>query len=174
MLLGACLNSLFCAWASSSEQPASTARRLAEQPESLVSPELTHLLGINESLLVEVQDDLLGRWASRGRAGKLAGKGRARVAALGPLRRYYPSPAQDLFVRLHQLLFELELLPLSTWGGRDDFVEPRPAWLKRAGRVGRGQGGTLSRLGLNAFLLQHEHRVPQKCAAPSNSHGHKS
>ncbi len=132
-----------------------TARHLAKlHNEPGVSTQMVNLLGINTSLLSEVQDDLLNRWAASKRQTKA-------WVHTGPLKRYYKSPAQDIFVRLHQLLFHLELLPLSTWGGRDDFSEPRPAWLKHAASVGRKRTvGTLSRLGLNLFLLQHEHRVP--------------
>ena len=132
-----------------------TARRLREeQTECRVSAELTDILGINASLLADVQDDLLRRWGSR------SDTSTPLYVMKGPLKRYYTSPAQDLFVRLHQLLFALELLPLSAWGGRSDFAKPMPRWLKRAASAGRGLGGTLSRLGLNAFLLEHEHRVP--------------
>ena len=130
-----------------------TGRHLGEeQPEYRVSAELTNILGINASLLVDVQNDLLMRWGSRSDT--------PQYVMTGPLKLYYKSPAQDLFVRLHQLLFALDLLPLSEWGGRSDFPKPVPRWLKRAASAGRGLGGTLSRLGLNAFLLEHEHRVP--------------
>ena len=161
VLLGTCLS---CLASSLCQQPQSceshsvhfawaTARRLGEeQPEYRVSAELTDILGINASLLADVQNDLVRRWDSRSDT--------LHYVMTGPLKRYYKSPAQDLFVRLHQLLFALELLPLSAWGGRSDFAEPMPRWLKRAASAGRGLGGTLSRLGLNAFLLEHEHRVP--------------
>lgn len=158
VLLGACLVWLV--------EPGNTpaARRLQDQvgqscskpAATKIHAELSDLLGIDAAVLAQIQGDLIRRLQLR-RAKRSHRPDHSLIT--GPLTRYYESPIQDAYVRLHRLLFELKLLPLSTWGNRN-FVEPMPSWLSRASVAGRGLGGTISRLGLNHFLLQYEHRVP--------------
>ena len=134
-------------------------RQLEPCSQPVVAPELEQALGVNGSVLLTMQAELVRRLTRSGTAWHW----------VGPLKPYYPTAVQDGYARLHQLLFDVKLLPLSSWGGRFDFERPLRSWLQQASTVGRGgkqcqtsrscMGGTLSRLGLNMFLLRHAPRV---------------
>ena len=159
-------------WSSRSDEPAPpTRRRLLERcsqaaAPAAVAPELQRALGLNGSILLDMQAELVSLLT----AGHLRRRKHA-WAREGPLKPYYKTVVQDGYARLHQLLFDVQLLPLSSWGGRFDFERPLPDWLEEASTVGRGGAacrtsrtscvsGTMSRLGLNMFLQQHAPRVP--------------
>ena len=147
----------------------STMRRLAERQEaapqwmythnpspraSVVHGMLRRALGVNGTVLEQVQHDLIQRMGAPGF--------RWERLRHGPLRPKYASLAADLFVRLHALLFELQLLPLGQWGNRQfDHPEdhPLPRWLRDAMQEGRATGN-LERLGINIFFRRYEARVP--------------
>ena len=101
-------------WSSRSDEPASpTRRRLLERCAEAsvpvaVAPELQRALGLNGSILLNMQAELVSLLT--------AGRRHARKqfwAREGPLKPYYKTVVQDGYARLHQLLFDLQLLPLS-------------------------------------------------------------
>ena len=133
-------------------------RRLAEEQcvtpgeaTPSVHPLLERALGVNGTILQQVQHDLVQRIG-------LPGFRWDRVHT-SPLRPKYKSLAADVFVRLHALLFEQKLLPLRTWGGREFDQETRPEWLRKSMSIGRNNENLL-RLAVSFFLQKHIPRVP--------------
>ena len=135
-------------------------RRLAEEGhdsrgDEPVHPLLRRALGLDVAALKRIQDSLVQQMNAQQHL-------RWERVLQGPLKAHYKSAAQDFYVRLHGLLFEINLLPLATWGDRDFKDQandiPNHAWLPEAMTAGRGIGGNLPRLGLNVFLLNHSKR----------------
>ena len=159
------LLSFACGWLASSRDP--PPRRLAEL--RWCPGVLDELAGITTPELARSVSAEISSFTNR--------ETRHANAATGELKKHYKSKAylQDAFVRIHNFLFAARLLPIVDWGkgrGIEQTNTRAPAWLLNATRIGRGIGYTgyhagpsvISRLAINAFVLNEAYRVPHGSA----------
>lgn len=103
-------------------------RRLAA-PADLQASTLEDALGITPAVVRAIREEV--------RSMKLRPQ--------SALKQHYKSRSilQDVFVRLHQLLFKAHLLPLTGWGVGRGIVQTNstPAWMRHAAAAGHARPG---------------------------------